>query len=524
MSLISEIIGAGMRLLYALRASQPVPKHTEAQDSTQSPLDQEEHAPTRTPAIESATQEPRTSIERVDDVMTEMHAVLLKGHPMIPDPAEMDTVRVADREVLLHLLDLPQIQTLQRSCKGDEYGAAVAMRAMHEVMVQALTGARSAAKDAEPERRRQGAEQELEAARIQSLIEALRQGELDGPGAQELQARIDRFSLPLPDPVVDAARQAAQGMEPVLCFAAQKAIDDLDAEASLARALGVDPGELTWMSVEERFELAQRLRTSRLVEFVQLIGQFRRVQRAESRKRVKDVASEMHGVILSNNLARLTTEEMLNLAHPTTEMLMWKRFADGQLLTHDVRGRERKGQGPIVVVCDESGSMTAKDVAGGSREAWSKALALAMLDQAAHRRRDFVYIGFSSTNQQHIIEFPGGQRDLQKVLTMTEHFFGGGTNFEQPLTRALDVVEGRGHKPRPDIVFMTDDEYRGRDLDPAFMARWNRAKQTYSIRCHGIAIGCSVSGSLDAVSDNVRAITTLAGSEPRAVGDLFRTI
>jgi uncharacterized protein with von Willebrand factor type A (vWA) domain len=114
--------------------------------------------------------------------------------------------------------------------------------------------------------------------------------------------------------------------------------------------------------------------------------------------------------------------------------------------------------------------------------------------------------------------------DRKKVLMMTEHFFNGGTNFEQPLTLALKVIEEQFEKqgkPRPDIVMLTDDQVG--TLNKDFMHNWNRVKDKTSLKCYGIAIGCGYSGALDAISDNVRSITQLV-SDPANVGDLFRTI
>ena len=101
---------------------------------------------------------------------------------------------------------------------------------------------------------------------------------------------------------------------------------------------------------------------------------------------------------------------------------------------------------------------------------------------------------------------------------MTEHFFGGGTNYEKPLQMALDIMEERFDalgKARPDIVFITDDAYGS--MDPDFMHEWNRVKDKTSLKCYGIAIGCDSSGALAAVSDN-RPRDHCAGLRPTQHG------
>ena len=305
---------------------------------------------------------------------------------------------------------------------------------------------------------------------------------------------------------------------------AQEAVDDLDKEDAMAAGFGIDPAEMERMSVKERMELASRMRGSRLSEFAALLGQFKRVQRAEYRNKVKDNASETHDIKLSNDFSKIVSAEYLAMADPVLELLQLKRWAQHGLLTKDVRGRERQGRGPIIVVGDESSSMAQEYVAGGSREAWAKALTLALLDQAAREKRDFIYIGFSSQGHQRMLEFPMGKAPLDKVFDLTEGFLKGGTHYEQPLMMALTAIKARGlDKPRPDIVFITDDEYKG-ELPAAFMREWNATKDKWSLKCYGIAIGCNVSGSLAAVSDNVRSVTSMVESDPAAMGDIFRTI
>ena len=57
-------------------------------------------------------------------------------------------------------------------------------------------------------------------------------------------------------------------------------------------------------------------------------------------------------------------------------------------------------------------------------------------------------------------------------------------SYEKPLTLALQMIEEKFDnlgKARPDVVFITDDEYG--QLKPAFLAEWNRVKGKASIKC-----------------------------------------
>lgn len=473
------------------------------------------------------------TVDYAEDIAGDLHAMFYKVDPHLRTPEEMKPTHVANQAVAEHMLNLTEVHNLRQHSSGDLYGSAMAMIAVREALQETVTRATQAAQEAVEQQQAEQEARDKAAADFAEMMQAMQDNPLpeDHPGNQirenALQEALDKLgTMPAPNPAgaQQAAQQAAKGMENKIRSAAKKATDQLDEEADLINAFGVEPGELKKMNVKERMALAKRLRGNRLAAFTKLLGQFRTVQQAESRKRVVNAASEVHGITQSNHLERMVPGEILNLAHPALKALMYLRWTEHQLNTYDVRGKEKQGQGPIIAVVDESASMNATDVAGGTREAWSKALALALLDQARRRNRDFVYIGFASSGQQHMIEFPGGHTSLDKVLTMTEHFFAGGTNFEEPLGMALKVIEDRFDKqgkPRPDIVFISDDQVGS--INPTFLHEWNRIKDKTSVFAYGIAIGCSASGAMATLCDNVRSINQLV-SDPRNVGDLFRTI
>jgi uncharacterized protein with von Willebrand factor type A (vWA) domain len=494
------------------------------------------------PTIEQMQRHLEKTVDYAAAFMADLHAGLFKVDPQVRSAEEMAPTHVANAAVMDTLLNTPEMQALRMHTQGDAYTSAIGMIAMQNTTLEALTAAHDAAKaEAKAEEQRQEAREKRQ-KEIEELLKDLAEnppppplpeGEegperAPDPRVDGLKTQLDEFGqMPVPSNagVQEAAEQAAAGMDRKLRKQAKKVTEELDEEMALMSAFGVEPGQMQRMSVHERMKLATKLKNNRLAAFAKLLGQFRMVQEAESRKRVTDAASEVHGITTGNDLTRMTSSELLNFADVGLETLMWARWSEDQLSIWDVRGRENMGQGPIICVVDESGSMNATDVVGGTREAWSKALSLALLEQAKHRKRDFTYIGFSSAGRQRVVEFPGGETPIEKVIEMTEGFLSGGTNFEQPLRLALTIMEEQFdalQKPRPDIVMITDDAYG--PMDANFMAEWNRVKDKTSLKCYGIAVGCEAGGSLKAISDNVRSVTSLLDSDPRSVGDLFRTI
>jgi uncharacterized protein with von Willebrand factor type A (vWA) domain len=485
------------------------------------------------PAIQQEVNELAQTVDHVEDFMGDLHATFFKIDPQLHHAEEMLPTYVANREVIEQMLEMPEVQALRQHSAGDMYGSALAMVAMKEVVGKTLRQAQQAAAErAEQQQSAQEQADQLGQAMLDWTQRLAEEGDDEnGTGAGKLEALIDQFAdnqtaqQQAAEQVRQAAENACNGMSNAMRWAAKKATEDLDGEQELASAFGMDPGVMQRIPVRERLALAAKLRGSRLAEFAKLLGQFKMVQQAESRKRVTNASSEVHGITVGDELTRMVAGEYLNYADESLQTLMLARWAEDQLNIYDVRGKENLGQGPIIVVCDESGSMSARDVAGGTREAWSKALSLALCDQARRRKRDFTYIGFASYGQQRVVEFPAGEARLENVIEMTEGFLNGGTSYEKPLTLALQMIEEKFDnlgKARPDVVFITDDEYG--QLKPAFLAEWNRVKDKASIKCYGISLGCGYSGALEALSDNVRSVRDLLTSDPRQLGDLFRTI
>jgi len=511
-------------------------------------FDEAEYADIRqnVPVIDTMITELSRKHDYVEDFMQDVHNVFTQGDPQMRDVADMAPSHVPNQVIINELAKLPEVQQMRASTRHDPYAGAMAtvsMKSQLTQLVERSTEAREKAKEqAQAQQQANEAAQAAQAAlqAAQALQDAVTQDENGVPdpnaqaqasqAAQAAGAALDQAQaaagavLEAREATQQAAQQAAQGMRADLRQAASQAAQEQEEEDTLMRAFGVEDGELQRMPFAERAALAQRLKTNRMAKFAKLIGQFKALQAAESRRKVKHAPDEVNNIVLGDDLTRLAPSEWINLASDELEDDFWLRYVNRQILCFDLIGTEKVGQGPIIVVCDESGSM-GSEVMGGTCEAWSKALSLALCEQARSKNRDFFYIGFSSQRQQVTFKFAGGKAKLSDVIDMTEHFFGGGTHFERPLLDALAIVEGYNDKDgkRPDIVFITDDDYSGDTSD--FMRKWNATKDKYDLRCFGIAMGgASTGGMLAAVSDNVRTVADMTDSDPRVVADLFRTI
>jgi uncharacterized protein with von Willebrand factor type A (vWA) domain len=116
---------------------------------------------------------------------------------------------------------------------------------------------------------------------------------------------------------------------------------------------------------------------------------------------------------------------------PALRAVFAARYAEQRLYVYQQRGETETGQGAIIVCVDCSGSTGIAQRGGVSGEAWAKACALALLDQARAARRDFAGVLFSSASQHQVFRFPAHQPPaIGDVLDLAEMFYGGGTDFQ----------------------------------------------------------------------------------------------
>ncbi|KAA2246006.1 VWA domain-containing protein, partial [Solihabitans fulvus] len=246
----------------------------------------------------------------------------------------------------------------------------------------------------------------------------------------------------------------------------------------------------------------------------------------ERARKVEHVVGELVGITLGDDIARLIPSELATLGVPALRPVFAAKLAEGRLMLYDSRGEHTTGQGAIVACVDCSGSMRAPHAGGVTGEAWAKSCALALLDQARHAKRDFVGILFSSAGQVATFRFPAGQAPITEVLEFAETFFGGGTDFQVPLTVATELLEAEYNvagRQRGDIVLITDGQC---GVTEEWMRAWNDTKARLDFRSFGVAIGSAATTRpgtvLDALCDNLRSIDDL--TDTSAAADLFHVI
>ncbi len=261
-----------------------------------------------------------------------------------------------------------------------------------------------------------------------------------------------------------------------------------------------------------------------MAQFTSLIGRFRRMAEGERARRIEQVPGELVGIQTGDDLGCLIPSELAALGVPAMRAVFAARYAEGRLFIYEQRGETQAGQGAIICCVDCSGSMGTKlPDTGLSGEAWAKACAMAMLDQAQAAKRDFAGILFGSASEVKVFRFPAADPvPIAEVLDFAEFFWGGGTNFEEPLATAAELLAAEFNadgRMRGDIALITDGIC---GVSEDWMRAWNQRKAALGFRVFGIQVGRAPGPVLEALSDNVRAIEDLA--DPGQVADIFRVI
>lgn len=273
----------------------------------------------------------------------------------------------------------------------------------------------------------------------------------------QMQEKIDQLS--------EQAQEAAQELEQALNdakpdirqtvrTAMKKANEDTQAQQAIAESFGLEPGALHRLPAEQRIELARKMNNPKFKRIAQLFGPMKRLAFSEQRRKVNYAPEEIYDVELGNNISKLLPEELTKIKDPRRKRLFFKDFTEKHLLQYKMRGHEKVGKGGIIYCHDGSGSM------GGDPEIWAKAVGLSLLHIAKKQKRSFWGIQFGSPGQIRVDDFTDTQSiQPESVIDFAEFFFGGGTDFETPLNRAIDIMNSEHQRTgaiKSDIVFATD--------------------------------------------------------------------
>ena len=304
---------------------------------------------------------------------------------------------------------------------------------------------------------------------------------------------------------------AALGAAAKALESAGKEVDDLrETQRSLGGDGAIDGQRVPAAKLKARFE---RIKNSRqLRRIMELAGRYRRMAQAKQRQKVLHGQDDVVGVELGADLGRLCPSELVSLGDEDLGADAMRRYLERGLMQRDYRGIEPKARGPIVVVVDESGSMS------GDPIAMAKAFALAMAWVARHQDRWICLVGFSGCCPVNVLAMPPGRWDQVAMLDWLEHFYSRGSDRDVPLVELPAAWPSLGCPAGDTDIIQITDAYCHIPLD---MARDFRAwKEASKAKYYTIVLGHSEPGDLYAVSERTWCLRDLS-IDNEAIQDLM---
>ncbi|MDP3106265.1 MAG: hypothetical protein Q8M95_16860, partial [Candidatus Methanoperedens sp.] len=436
---------------------------------------------------------------------------LFKFSPEFRKPEELAPSHRFNSTLLEKMVQMQEYRELRVHTRLDEMHSAMATVAMAEEMARTL---KDELKDqADLANAADNIQQELQRA-----INAAQtyQDMTDMSGNPEFQKKADE-NVKKAEQCKAQLQQAEAKLEQSCEAGANKIRGNVRAAASSALknskevseamdGWGLGVGELQKMPIEQKLELAKRLQTRKFKLMAQVIGRMRRLAVHKQKTRLNQSRDEIHNVGIGNDLSRVLPIELAQLRHPIAKAEFKRKFVEGKLMQYELKGTQKQGKGPIIVCCDNSGSMS------GDREVWSKAVALALLEVASMQKRAFVCIHFGGPlDELKVIEVAVGDKNiLIKAVEIAEFFLDSdGTAFGPALTRAAESAASQAYQ-KADVVLITDGQA---PVGPEFLADFLDIKKKREFRVFSVPIQSRDTSTLKKFSDEIIQVNELLDAE-----------
>lgn len=277
---------------------------------------------------------------------------------------------------------------------------------------------------------------------------------------------------------------------------------------------GLDDGKLNSASYEEKIAVASELRKLKKIDKLsEMVGRFRASASNLQKKKTKEQGQEIYGVELGNEIHKVLPSEKLFLANEKTKRSFYKKYYQKELLSYKYKNSRISSKGPIICCIDTSTSME------GDHEIWSKSVAMALMDIAHKQKREFVAILFSYRVGE-VIEFNKNKVEPKKIYSLATSFYGSGTNFVEPLTEALKLINKAKYK-YADIVFITDGEA---PVDDEFIEYFNKQKEEKQFRMITVNVSDKIEAALDSINDTQMLLRDLTDETVEETNEVLFSI
>lgn len=256
-----------------------------------------------------------------------------------------------------------------------------------------------------------------------------------------------------------------------------------------------------------------------LIAFIQEVGRnlhHFRLKRKEIRS--KQIPEEYYDLRQSGDIAHLLPSEAVLLADPDVETYFELKWIEQKLFTYDTSGWvEEPPKGPVICMLDTSHSMR------GSKLRIAQIFVMTFAAICLLEKRDFHLILFGAKGElvEHTLFHRRPNWNL--FYSFAKLAFGGGTHFDSPMKRGIEIVEKSPQFRGADFVMVTDGVGRISPYVQDLLVELGRKKQ---VKLHTLIIGTARQHLVQAydilgVSHQIRFATTWETTDEANTGVLL---
>lgn len=429
-----------------------------------------------------------------------------------------------NRGIISNLINTPEYISLRQSCRMDQFNAALGTeiigREAIEIIREAIENIKDLDKKKDAMDRLLEEEEKIDSLieDIENIDELIEEAKRNGNGAYVNQLQQDKNAKEQAMATLKAmANKIAEECDELLdedelaseiSTVMGKTLDATSQEvqevSDLCEAWGLGSGDACHVAFQNKKDAIERIRRSKkLNKLTDLVGKFKESAITEQKKKAKHGAVEIKSVTVGDKIQDTLPSDRMNLCNDVTKKDFYRRMTEHQLMTYSKESHKQKNKGPIIVCVDTSGSME------GDREIWSKALTVGVLEVAQMQKRDFACIIYSSHADDPII-IKKDEIAPQKIIDCAEHFHDGGTDFQSPLSKALELIKDSRFSAA-DIIFITDGDCCVSD---SFCRKFKQIKEEKEFKTLGVLVnmgrGHVSDASLKEFCDSITLVSNIA--------------
>ncbi|MFC0216683.1 hypothetical protein ACFFK0_30250 [Paenibacillus chartarius] len=249
------------------------------------------------------------------------------------------------------------------------------------------------------------------------------------------------------------------------------------------RRWGAELGKLRRQQFEHYLKWVDKMKKQPdLLSFLHEVGRnIHHLKVARRARKSPHVPEAYDDLRQSADLPHMLPSEASLLADPDFEPLLLQKWLEGKLLTYNISGRvEEPQKGPVICMLDTSHSMR------GAKLQLAQLFVATFASYSLLERRDFVLLLFGAKGEvlEHMLYHR--RPDWAAFYSLAQMAFGGGTNFDAPLRRGIDIVTNTPAFRHADFVMVTDGVGA---VSPPLRQELGELGRTKQLRLHTLIIG-----------------------------------